>query len=438
MSQLGSGPSGPSIEPVASARIPVLIIGAGTSGIAAARELDALRIEYRILESSGDIGGIWGRGMHHASYPGLLQNTAPNLTVFEHPMVEYELRGTHFSREEYAEYLYNYVSCVGIINRVEFNTRATCVHPQSDGLRVDVSTGTELRLSRILASNVIYAGGLHHQAFIPDIRGISTFAGDICHSSEVSDFSVYRRKRVLLIGLGNTSADLAVSLRRESDVDVHLSRRGAVWVVPREIGSTPIDTCCQMLRLRFPQDWSERFHAACVNSGALYFGNDGGSECIDFRKSRITVNTDMIGQINTGRATVHTEITGVEGRLVCFDDQTEAEFDSIVFCTGYSYRPIFMRNSSGPLIGNVRDPKFNIWYIGAPAVWGGSPRLAQYQSSLAAHAICRKWSAAKLCEVVCRSRFTSYKRATSTVGPGLEVVDFIEYQNLINDICKDV
>lgn len=417
--------------------ISVLIIGAGTSGIAVARELDVFGIDYLILESLPYVGGIWSREPHSACYPALQQNTAPNLTVFDPPAVRFELRGTHFTRDEYAAYLVDYASHCGIAGRVKFNVCVTSIITNNQPLQINVSSETGQHLGQVRAEHVIYAGGLHNRACIPDIPTISSFAGDLRHSSEVGDLADYRQQRVLLVGVGNTSADLAVSINSAACSDLHLSRRGPVWVVPREIGGMQIDAYYQALRGQFRKDWAVRFYEACVDSGARYFGSGDRARRVDFRQSRITVSTALLHLLNTGQATVCAGITDIEGAYVSFEDRARAPFESIILCTGYDYAPIRGSESKRPLIGNVRNPEHPIWYIGAPAVWGGSPRLAQYQGQLVARAIFKKWSAAQLQSVICKSRFRDYQRSAPTVGPGFEVVDFFEYRRLVNDVCEN-
>lgn len=413
-----------------------VIIGAGTSGIAAAHELDLQGIEYRIVEASTEMGGVWSKSMHPTAYPGLLQNTAPNLTVYEHSALHLMPLGTHFTREEYAAYLLDFVRHRDIERWVMFGTRATAIALDRASLLVDVVSTSGDWHRQIGARHVIYAGGLHHCARKPEIRGISSFIGDVCHSGDIGRISLYRNKRILLIGIGNTCADLAVQLRKQEDVDVHVSCRASVWIVPREIESMPIDAYCQWLRQCWPDGWQSRFRSACVAHGAVYFGDAECGEHIDFSCARITVNTELLTELAAGRVTVHGRVACANEDSVFFESGHHARFDALVFCTGYDYRPIKNAQSRYPLIGNIRHAEHPIWYLGAPAVWGGSPRVAQYQARLVAHSIRQGWSAADLDAAIKRSPFSGYKRASSTVGPGFEVVDFFDYQNLINDLCR--
>lgn len=87
----------------------IVIIGGGTSALGTAMELRAQGLSCIMLEQRTTHGGIWSQEKHPASYSGLIQNTAPALTRFEEAPLLPPQTGLHVSREEYADYIDNYV-----------------------------------------------------------------------------------------------------------------------------------------------------------------------------------------------------------------------------------------------------------------------------------------------------------------------------------------
>ena len=57
--------------------------------------------------------------------------------------------------------------------------------------------------------------GHHGHKSIPDdklLHGYEEFKGEICHSHDVKNVDKFRNKRVVVVGLGNSGADLAAEL----------------------------------------------------------------------------------------------------------------------------------------------------------------------------------------------------------------------------------
>jgi len=86
---------------------------------------------------------------------------------------------------------------------------------------------------------VIVASGLNNKPIIPGIKGISTFNGDVLHSSGYKNGLPFRSKRVLIVGFGNSACEQAICLH-ENGAHPSLSVRSPVNVLPRDILGFPV------------------------------------------------------------------------------------------------------------------------------------------------------------------------------------------------------
>jgi cation diffusion facilitator CzcD-associated flavoprotein CzcO len=92
--------------------------------------------------------------------------------------------------------------------------------------------------SGLAAPNVIVATGFADWPYRPHWLGEELFGGDIRHSSAYRNTAPYKGKRVLVAGIGNSGGEIAFDLA-EAGVEVALSVRGPVNIVPREIFGIP-------------------------------------------------------------------------------------------------------------------------------------------------------------------------------------------------------
>ena len=80
---------------------------------------------------------------------------------------------------------------------------------------------------------LVVATGSFSQALIPDIKGLKQFQGEVTHSQAFKDPTKYKNKTVLVVGLGNTSADSISNLVRVGVKRLIVSHRHKVVVIPR-------------------------------------------------------------------------------------------------------------------------------------------------------------------------------------------------------------
>ncbi len=190
------------------------IIGAGSSGITAAKNLKQLGIAYDVFEREDGVGGNWYYGKPNSSvYRSTHLISSKPLTEYtDFPMPkEYPDYPSH---AQVLAYFQAYVKHFDLERDIQFNTAVERVVPADDCWDVTLSTG-ETRRYR----GVIIANGHNWDPKIPTYPG--TFNGVSLHSSDYKTTDVLREKRVLVIGAGNSGCDIAVEAAQNAAQTYH-------------------------------------------------------------------------------------------------------------------------------------------------------------------------------------------------------------------------
>src|SRR3954454_1227484 len=221
----------------------VCIIGAGSSGIAAAQVLDARGVPFDCFEKGSQIGGNWryenDNGMSSA-YRSLHINTSRQAMAYKSLPIpdHYPDYPNHF---QMAAYFDEFVEHFGLQEKITFRTEVTNIEP-ADGewaVTTKAESGAEAN-ERYRA--VLVANGHHWDPRWPEpaFPGSEGFEGEQMHVHHYREPDVLEDKRVLVLGLGNSAVDIAVESSRIAEKTFLAVRRGA-YVLPKYMNGKPID-----------------------------------------------------------------------------------------------------------------------------------------------------------------------------------------------------
>lgn len=202
----------------------VLVIGAGPAGLAASACLRKEGLEHVVLEREGNIGSAWRR-----HYDRLHLHTSKTYSGL--PMTPWPKSAPRYpSREEMVQYLQAYAAEHRITPRL-----GTTVHAvKRAGERFTVETSAGAMTPRFVVMATSYNGVPN----LPSLPGMESFRGTAIHAAEYKNADPYRGKRTLVVGCGNSGAEIALDLA-EQGVDVAMVVRGPVHVVPRDMFGQP-------------------------------------------------------------------------------------------------------------------------------------------------------------------------------------------------------
>lgn len=313
--------------------LPVCIIGAGSSGISAAKALKEKGIRFDWFEIGSDIGGMWryenDNGMSSAYRSLHIDTSRNNLGYSDFPIPDhYPDFLSHFQVIEYFE---AYVERFGLRPHVTFNTKVEQVEPQDDGSwAVSLSTHETRRYRAVVVAN-----GHLWDPRLPDFSG--TFQGHAIHSHHYRTADPYKDKNVLIVGIGNSAVDIAVDVCKSAN-KTFLSTRRSAWVMPKYIMGIPIDRWVGFFvrRLKLPTRYSRAIVqriAYMVTGNQQRFGIPKPKHPI--WQEHATLSQELLPYCGHGWIQVKPNVRQLDGDAVSFEDGSREAIDAIIYATGY-------------------------------------------------------------------------------------------------------
>jgi putative flavoprotein involved in K+ transport len=330
----------------------VLVVGAGPAGLAVAACLRRRGIEPLVVDRGEAVGDSW-----RARYDRLhlhtprVQSALPGLRIPRR-------FGRWVAKDDMAEYLRLYADHHGIAPR--FGVEVTRLERDGEGWKAE--TGGE----PLSARQVVLASGYNREPVLPDWPGQDTFRGDLLHASRYSGPGRFRDRDVLVVGAGNTGAEIAADLAEGGAASVRLAVRTPPNVVPRQLGPVPVTL------LAMTQDASPAWLADPVNrflqrvfvGDLTRYGLPAARAGVvaQARATGVTPTIDvgLIKELRAGRVTPVAAVEALDGDEVVLADGSRIAPDAVIAATGYS-------TALEPVVGHlgVLGPR------GAPLVHGG-------------------------------------------------------------------
>ncbi|MEV5343069.1 FAD-dependent oxidoreductase, partial [Streptomyces sp. NPDC052676] len=202
-------------------RVDVVVVGGGQAGLAAGYHLRRRGLDFTVLDADPAPGGAWQHmwdSLHlfspaaHSSLPGRLMPAQPG--------------ETYPDADHVVDYLTDYEKRYDL--PVRHGTRVEAVHRDGDRLLVEADSGTWR------ARAVISATGTWSRPFVPAVPGREIFSGRQLHTVHYRRPADFAGQRVIVVGGGNSGAQIAADLASTGDVEV-------TWATPRPPRFLPDD-----------------------------------------------------------------------------------------------------------------------------------------------------------------------------------------------------
>ncbi|MEN9951947.1 MAG: hypothetical protein RLZZ520_215 [Bacteroidota bacterium] len=376
----------------------VCVIGAGPSGITAAKNLKDEGMDVVVFDLGAEVGGNWvfteeiGHSSVFETTHIISSKTLSEYEDFPMP-VDYPDYPSH---KHLAKYFQDYARHFDLYPSIQFKTLVKHCERNQDGTwTVTVEKNGETSAHQF--DTLAVCNGHHWLPRMPQYTG--QFDGEFIHSHEVKKFSRFAGKRVLVIGGGNSACDVAVESSRVAAA-VDMSWRRGYWIAPKFMMGKPADVFSTKIH------WLPRKLWQKLSAFSLYIRNgkntDYGLPEPDgpLGSHHPTINEDLFFTIRHGKIKPRGDIASLQGKEVVFKDGSKGEYDIIVACTGYIIsHPFFDKQlidySEGevPLWLRMMHPKIdNLYFIGLfqplGCIWPGS----ELQSKIMARELAGKWS----------------------------------------------
>jgi len=206
----------------------VVVIGAGMSGILMAHRLEQAGVSFEIIEKNSDVGGTWLEN----TYPGCRVDSSNH--VYSYSFAQRHDWPYHFStRDVLLDYFRGCADTFGLRDRTSFHTEVEELRWRSETSHWEISlhdTNSGARRA-VRADAVIGAVGQLNRPKIPDISGMSSFAGPMFHSAQWRSDVDLIGKRVAVIGTGASGIQLIPEIARSS-ASVAVFQRTPTWLFP--------------------------------------------------------------------------------------------------------------------------------------------------------------------------------------------------------------
>jgi putative flavoprotein involved in K+ transport len=317
----------------------VVVVGAGPAGLAAAAALRAVGVPSVVLDRATSVGASW-----REHYDRLHLHTVrwlSGLPGFAIP----RSAGPWVSRDDFVAYLEAYSRHHALDVRLGVEVRR--VERTATGWRIATDQGP------LDARRVVIATGQNRQPLVPDWPGREGFTGRLVHSSRYRSGAELRGRDVLVVGAGNSGAEIAVDLVEHGAARVRLSIRRPPNVVVRTVaGLVPAQLVSLALaKLPLPLANTLARATARLSLGDLRaFGLPAPergiyTEMVRDRQIPI-IDVGLVAALRAGKVEIVPAVEGFDGATVHLRGGAALQPDAVVVATGY-------RCALEPLVGHL-------------------------------------------------------------------------------------
>ncbi|MEU5888471.1 NAD(P)/FAD-dependent oxidoreductase [Streptomyces sp. NPDC047461] len=316
--------------PAPSTARPVYVIGGGPGGLAVAHALRAQGIRAVVLEKSDRVGASWRR-----HYDRLHLHTTRRLSAL--PGLAMPRRfGRWVSRDDVVRYLEKYAEHheLEIVTGVEVSRVERS--PDGTGWLLHATGGRELT-----GAAVVVATGYNHTPLVPDWPGLTTYPGELVHAADYRNPQPYAGRDVLVVGIGNTGAEIAVDLVEGGAERVRLSVRTAPHIVRRSTAGWAAQYTGVLVR-RLPVGLVDRLARPLAKLSVPDLSEHGLPRPDTGLYTRVhqgaipVQDVGLIDAVRKGKVEVVAAVDGFEKDEVLLADGTRVTPDTVIAATGYA------------------------------------------------------------------------------------------------------
>ena len=292
--------------------------------------------------------------MWHCHYDRLALHTVKDLSALPHLPFPQEYP-TYVPRLKLIEYYLEYAKKFNIQPR--FNCGIVSIKKEDNQWLVETEPGQVF-----LTYHVVVGTGINRVPVQPSWPGQEQFKGRIQHSRTYRNPQPFTGKKVLIIGMGNTGAEIALDLA-ENNIQPLLSVRSPVNIVPRDINGKPTQITAKMLA-KIPFGIGDRLGSLIrkwVVGDLRKYGLEMSKmdPATQLRDLGITPVIDLgtVREIKAGRIKIVPDIVRFFGDGVELENGEKLHVDEVILATGYRAKLDEMIPNVETLLDKFKVPK---------------------------------------------------------------------------------
>ncbi len=423
----------------------ICLIGAGSSGLTAAKALHEAGLPFDCFEKGSALGGNWrynnDNGLSSA-YRSLHINTNRRaMSYSDFPMPERYPMFPHHSH--IIEYFEDYARHFGIDKLITYNAEVTNVRSGSAGswCVTTRSRGGEQREQYYRA--VIVANGHHWSPRYPDPPFPGTFSGETLHAHHYRTPDQVAGRNVVIVGIGNSAVDIACEAARQYSGRVTISTRSGAHILPNWVWDVPFDSLASPLMSKLPLAVQRLVLRAVL---WLAHGNQERYGVPRPRRPLLmehpTLSQDLLYLAGRGLIHFRPNIRELQGNQILFEDGSTEAADLLIYATGYRVSfPFFAadfiqveQQNNLELYRHVAHPDYpGLYFLAFLQPLGPIMPLAEVQSRWIARLLsgqCQLPSRPEMLQSIAQDKAAVTKRYGTSPRHTLEV-DFYPYKESI-------
>ncbi len=332
------------------------MIGAGPGGLLMAAALKARGIPFEIVDAGRQPGGIWDidrdeTPMYESAH-FISSRRLSGLPGFPMP----ESYSDYPRHDRILDYLRAFARHHDLERHITFGVRVeSAIRRDHGGWQIVLNSG-----ARRQARALCVATGTTWFPRVPVVPG--HFEGEAYHSFFYRSPREFEGKRVLIVGGGNSAADIACDAARHAKAAFISLRRGYHFI-PKFIFGQPADVFAHS-GPQLPRWLEERVFGFLINrilvGDLTRYGLPKPDHAI--LRSHPILNTQILHHLGHGDISVRRDVASLDGRTVRFVDGTAEEIDVIVWATGYDKPFPFLADTDLDRAGDALDLYLNVFH----------------------------------------------------------------------------
>jgi cation diffusion facilitator CzcD-associated flavoprotein CzcO len=316
------------------ARPDVVVIGAGPGGLATAAELGRRGLSAVVVDKADAVGSAWRQHYERLHLHTIRWNShLPGLKIPRS-------YGRWVARADVVRYLESYATHHRL--NVALGVQADRIERDGAGAGHDGEWVVRSPQGDRRASTVVVATGYNHTPDIPPWPGLDTFAGEVRHSTAYRNAAPYAGRDVLVVGTGNTGAEIAVDLVEGGAARVRLAVRTVPTFVRREVGPMLDNSGAGRVLRRLPVKLVDRIIATTSRLRTPDLAAHGLPRPGPGVYTRLLadgtvpiIDVGLIKFIQSGQVEAVAAVSGFDDGLVRLSDGTAIAPDAVIAATGF-------------------------------------------------------------------------------------------------------